>query len=381
MAWKEVSMEEQRLEFIEEVLRGGKPFDKICAEYGISRKTGYKWYDRFLEKGKDGLKDLSRAPHCHPNEIDKSATAAILLIKNQFPYWGPRKVHRRLTTHHPEIKPPSKTSVENILKKNNLTIQRKNKRKVPPTAPLSHCQGNNDVWCYDFKGWFLTGNGEKCEPLTITDAHSRYLLKCVSMKSKTSLSVWTIFDSAFKQYGLPLKVRSDNGPPFATTGVGRLSKLSILFIKAGVTPEWITPGCPQENGRHERFHLTLKKETASPPAQTLKAQEKLFQDFRDYYNNDRPHDALELNVPANIYTPSHRYFDGKLRSPEYPSHYEKRKVAKSGNIKWLGKEYFIGETLYGEYVGIVEENNGIFNIYYGSILLGVIDLYMGFKKI
>jgi len=380
MVWKEVSMEEQKLEFINEVLRRPTSFIEICNKFGISRKTGYKWYNRFLEFGKEGLKDLSRAPHHHPNEMESSTIEVILLIKKNFPFWGPRKIHARLKSHYLEIELPSKSTIENILKKNNLVFQRVTRRKVPETNPLSHCNAVNDIWCYDFKGWFLTGDGKKCEPLTITDAHSRYLLKCVSMKNKTTQSVWSVFDYAFKEYGLPLKARSDNGPPFATVGVGRLSKLSILLIKAGVAPEWITPGKPQENGRHERFHLTLKQETANPPAQTLAAQERLFRDFKDYYNNDRPHEALGQNTPSSIYVTSNRRWDGKLRSPEYDDHYEKRKVMKCGCISWLGKNHFISEALYGEYFGILAQENGVYNIHYGNVLLGIIDLRKGFKK-
>jgi transposase InsO family protein len=373
-------MEQQKLEFIEEVLKSDRPFCEICDKHEISRKTGYKWYSRFLDKGKEGLKELSRAPHTHPNVIDQSSVKIIISIKNQFPYWGPRKIHARIKSHHQEIELPSKSSVENVLKNNNLVCQRIKRRRVPATAPLSHCAGVNEIWCYDFKGWFLTGNGEKCEPLTITDAHSRYLLKCVSMKRKTVEDVWKVCDAAFREYGLPLRVRSDNGPPFATTGVGRLSRLSILLIKVGITPEWITPGKPQENGRHERFHLTLKKETASPPAQTLTAQERIFKDFQCYYNNDRPHEALEQNVPSSVYTLSPRQWDGKLRLPEYDDHYEKRKVMKCGCIAWLGKNYFLSETLYGEYIGLKQIDAGVFEIYYGSILLGIVDVRKGFKK-
>lgn len=380
MMWGWVSMEQQKLEFIEEILKRECTFGEICCKFGISRKTGYKWYNRFLVKGLEGLIEKSRAPHCHPNQIDPLAVETIISIKKQFPYWGPRKVHARLISHYPELDLPSKSSVDNILNKNNLVLQRINRRKVPSTAPLSHCSGINDIWCYDFKGWFYTGDGKKCEPLTMTDAHSRYLLKCISIKNKTTECVWNIFEEAFMEYGLPLKVRSDNGPPFASTGVGRLSRLSILLIKAGTTPEWITPGKPQENGRHERFHLTLKKETASPPAQTLTAQERLFKDFKDYYNNERPHEALGLHTPADIYRPSTRKWDGKLRSPEYPENYEKRKVMKCGSIGWLGKNYFISETLYGEYVGILAVGDGVYNIEYGSILLGTIDLRKGFKR-
>lgn len=381
MSWKEASVEEQRMKFITAVLHEESAFNEICMRFGISRKTGYKWYNRFLKKGEGGLKDLSSARHNQPEQTSEVIVNAILAIKKRFSYWGPRKIYSRLISHHPHIEAPSKSTIENILKKHDLTLNKITRRKVPGTAPLAHCSEVNAIWCYDFKGWFLTGNGDKCEPFTLTDAHSRYLLKCTHMKRKRTEDVWNVFNMAFHEYGLPLRVRSDNGPPFATFGAGRLSRLSMLLIKAGVTPEWITPGKPQENGRHERFHLTLKQETANPPANNLLTQERLFRDFQSYYNHERPHEALGQVPPATIYTTSYRKWDGVLRSPEYPEHYEKRKIMKCGCIAWLGGNYFISETLYGEYVGLWEVGNGYYNIYYGSIQLGQIDLRKGFKKV
>jgi putative transposase len=380
MGWKEVSMFQQKNEFIQDVLRQNTSFGKVCINHQISRKTGYKWYYRFLESGNEGLKELSRAPHKRPNQLDPEVIRAILSIKGEFKHWGPRKIHARIQSHFTDLLLPSKSSVENVLKSNNLTMPRVFRRRVPKTAPLGHCSDINEIWCYDFKGWFLTGDGQKCEPLTITDAHSRYLLKCIHVNKKSVNGVWAILDQAFHEFGLPLRIRSDNGFPFATVGVGRLSKLAIMLIKAGVTPEWIAPGKPQENGRHERFHLTLKTETASPPAQTLKEQEELMIKFQDYYNFERPHESLGQKVPASVYRCSPRLWDGRFRAPEYDDRFEKRKVMKCGSIAWLGKNYFLSESLYGEYVGIEQYDNGIFDTYYGSIFLGRIDVKKGFKK-
>jgi putative transposase len=380
MSWKEVKVEEQRLNFIISYIEGKFSLASLCQEYGISRKTGYKWLERFFEKGEEGLKDLSRAPHSHPHELSQEVVEAIIEIKETFRKFGAKKIHAKLQEIKPNLYLPSINGIGNVLSRFGLVVPRRYRKKVPGTAPLAHCVDANNVWAYDFKGWFLTGDGAKCEPLTITDSHTRYLIKCTSLTRKTATNVWSVFESAFREYGLPLRVRSDNGPPFAAPGAGRLSSLSVLFIKAGVVPEWIAPGKPQENGRHERFHLTLKNETASPPAATLKRQEKSFQRFQSYYNNDRPHEALLQKTPASLYRPSERIWDGILRSPEYVEDYILRKVMKCGCIAWYGKNVFISETLYGEYVGIIERDNDHFQVFYGPIELGWIDANKKFQK-
>lgn len=380
MSWKEVKVEEQRLNFIKEYIDAKLSFTKLCQNYNISRKTGYKWLERFMEQGEKGLKDLSRAPHSHPRELSKEVVDLIIEIKDRFSKWGAKKIHAKMQEIKPDLRLPSINGIGNVLSRFGLVVSRRYRRRVPETAPLSHCLDANNVWAYDFKGWFLTGDGSKCEPLTITDSHTRYLLKCTSLKSKTVVNVWSVFESAFHDYGLPLRVRSDNGPPFATCGAGRLSSLSVRLIKAGVIPEWITSGKPQENGRHERFHLTLKNETASPPAMTLKRQEGRFRRFQNYYNQERPHEALNQKTPASIYRPSERIWDGKLRSPEYTEDHIVRKVMKCGCIGWHGENLFISESLYGEYVGIMELEDGCFQVYYGPIELGWIDLRKKFTK-
>ena len=249
------------------------------------------------------------------------------------------------------------------------------------TAPLRECLAPNDVWMYDFKGWFKTADGAKCEPLTVTDGFSRFLFECKHMARKRSSDVWNVLEKIFFEYGLPIKIRSDNGPPFASLGVGRLSPLSIKLIKAGVIPEWIEPGCPEQNGRHERFHLTLKDETASPPALTLNLQQEKFDQFKNYYNNRRYHEALRQKTPATAYKASSRTWNGKLKSPEYSSDYEVRKVGASGSITWRGKAFFISESLIGDYIGLKEVEVGVMNTHYGPIILGRIDLNKGFKRL
>ena len=383
MAWRNITVEQERLTFIDAAMNPHQKltFEALCQEYNISTKTGYKWLNRFREHGKEGLRDMSRARLTQNKRISDDVQESIIKIRLEFPRWGPKKIYSELTTHYSHLETPSEGSIGNILKKCNLSRSRIYRRHVAQTAPLNECEAPNDIWAYDFKGWFLTGDGQKCEPLTITDGYSRYLIRCEHMKKKNTNSVWRILEDAFLEYGLPLRMRSDNGPPFATTGLGRLSPLAIRLIKAGVTPEWIEPGCPQENGRHERFHSTLKSESASPPASSLPLQCVKFEQFVHYYNNRRPHEALHQVTPATVYKPSTRLWDGKFYSPEYSSEYDVRKVDKGGSISWKGEVFFLSESLWKEYVGIKEISSGKMGVYYGPILLGKIDLTKGFKRL
>lgn len=380
MTWRNHTMEQERLKFIQDALdpRTNYSFAEICQKYSISPKTGYKWLNRFMDSGELGLKDKSRARLSYPDKIDLNIEKQIIALRTEYPTWGPKKI-RALMVYR-GLETPSTGSIGNILKKNCLSKPRYFRRHVARTAPLSHCNHSNDVWMYDFKGYFKTQNGEICEPLTMTDGHSRYLLKCVNMKRKTAVAVWEVVQEAFLEYGLPLRIRSDNGPPFATTGLGRLSRLAVNIIKAGVTPEWIEPGCPEQNGRHERFHLTLKKETGSPPALTLPLQLVKMEQFLKYYNDVRPHEALGQIAPSQVYRQSARKWDGKLRAPEYDNGYETKKVQACGHITWKGRDFFISEILKGEYIGIKEQVMGIKDIFYGPILLGRIDLNKGLRR-
>ncbi len=382
MVWRNFTVERERLLFIQEALdpSTNSSFKEVCDKFNISRKTGYKWFGRFLIEGNEGLKDKSRAHLSYPNQIQPDIEKIIIAIRKEYPTWGPKKI-RALMAFNKVEKIPSNGSIGNILKKNHLSKTRHYRRHVARTSPLGDCNNPNDTWMYDFKGYFKTGDGKICEPLTITDGYSRYLIKCVHMNRKRTIDVWEVLKEAFLEYGLPLKIRSDNGPPFATTSVGRLSPLAIKLIKVGITPEWIEPGCPHENGRHERFHLTLKNETASPPAKNLDLQILKMNQFREYYNNIRPHEALNFSTPGSIYTISNRKWDGKLRPPEYSEEHELRKVGKAGNIYWKGGVYFVSESLCGEYVELKQKDVGLMGLYYGQILLGEIDLNKGFKRV
>jgi putative transposase len=308
MPWRIVSMKEERIEFVREALNPKRniTLKDLCLSYNISPKTGYKWINKFYQGGENSLEDTTRKPLTCPSKIDPEVEECIILIRKQYSHWGPKKIRVEMINFFGHLKTPSAGSIGNILNKNNLSNHRVYRKHVAKTAPLGECLKSNDIWMYDFKGWFLTNDGKKCEPLTITDGFSRYLLQCKHMPRKRGIDVWSVLENTFHEYGLPKKLRSDNGPPFASLGVGRLSALAIKLIKVGVTPEWIKPGCPQENGRHERFHLTLKIETASPPALTVPLQQEKFDQFKNYYNNKRYHEALDQQTPGTIYTPSTR---------------------------------------------------------------------------
>jgi len=382
MPWKVPTMNEERLKFVLEALdsQHKRTFTILCHNYNISPKTGYKWLNRFLKDGERGIEDLPRTPTTCPTQIPIEVKECVISIRNQFPLWGPKKIRTEIINNFTQYTPPSEGSIGNILSKNGLAKSRLYRRHVALTSPLKKCLMPNDVWMYDFKGWFTTADGAKCEPLTITDGFSRFLLQCQHMPRKRGDDVWKVLERTFYEFGLPIKLRSDNGPPFASLSVGRLSVLGIKLIKAGVIPEWIEPGCPQQNGRHERFHLTLKNETATPPALTLSLQQEKFDQFKNYYNNRRYHEALGQKTPATVYTKSPRIWDGKFKSPEYSSDNIIRKVGRAGNITWNNKAFFISELLEGEYIEIKEIKVGLMEVCYGPVILGEIDLNKGFKR-
>jgi putative transposase len=373
MAWNRVNVETQRKLFIILYFEENISIAELCRQFNISRPTGYKWIDRYNQMGVEGLIDKSKAPLVQAKETPKNLVNEILKVKFQYSNWGPKKIKGFLESKMAGPPWPSKTTIGNIFRRNGLIVPRKLRRRyAEKTDPLSHCNQSNDIWCIDFKGWFMTRDKKKCEPFTVTDAYSRYLFSCVQLNENNADHVWAIFDMLFREYGLPKYVRSDNGPPFASRGVGRLTSLSVRLIKAGVTPEWIEPGKPQQNGRHERMHLTLKQEGVLPHELTLAEQQVKFNEFIEYYNFIRPHEALDQKCPGEVYKPSPRQWSGRLRSPEYPDGYEVRKVRICGKMSWSGKDIFIGNALAGEPVGIKENHNGELMVYYGPLPLGKI---------
>jgi putative transposase len=381
MAWEKFKLEQQRLHLVQAYLADGSIMTHLCKQYGISTKTGYKWVHRFLEGGEEALKDLSRTPHNSRYLYSKHQIDQAIDLKLRHLTWGPKKIIVKLKEKYPNKTWPSPTRLYEIFKDYHLVTSRRIKGRVPATAPLGNLTNCNDTWAVDLKGWFLTGDGDKCEPLTITDCFTRYLIRCTHLKKHSADYVWPIFDAAFREYGLPNRVRSDNGPPFGSVGVGRLTALSVNLIKAGVIPEWIQPGHPEENGRHERFHLTLKQDSATPPKETLADQIRAMKEFHNEYNFERPHEALNMKTPGSCYQASPRKWDGILRSPEYDTkEVQVRKVCQSGCIWLKQKEHYIGQTLTGEYVALKTNENDQLEVYYGPIYLGKVHEDVGLEK-
>ncbi len=374
MAWGNHTVEQERLQVMKAYVLGSSSMTDICMQYGISRKTAYKWYKRFLEQGEEGLKDLSKAPHSPCQYYTDIQIEKAIDLKLKHRTWGPKKILVKLQEKFPNEHWPCPTRLYEIFKKYHLVTSRKFRNRVPATAPLGDLTANNDTWAVDLKGWFLTGDGFKCEPLTITDCFTRYLIRCVHLNKHTTEYVWPVFDEAFREYGLPNRIRSDNGPPFGSVGAGRLTSLSVNLIKAGVIPEWIQPGHPEENGRHERFHLTLKQDVANPPKDTLALQIQSMSQFEHEYNFERPHEALNMKTPGSCYQPSQRTWNGILRPPEYDtSKVQVRKVCQSGCIWLRQQEYYIGQTLTGEYVALKTNESDELELYYGPVYLGKLN--------
>jgi transposase InsO family protein len=353
----------------------------LCRRYEISRKTGYKWLERYRADGPLGLQARSRAPHGRPRAISAELAAMIVAVRKGNETWGPRKVRAYLKAHYPAIGWPAASTIGTLFDREDLTVPRLLRQRVPPrTSPLAHASGPNAVWTKDFKGWFRTGDGARCDPLTIQDAASRYLLRCQQLDSLDGSTVWRQIELCFQTFGMPERIRSDNGPPFASRAVGGLSWLSVQLIKAGVVPERIAPGKPQQNGRHERMHLTLKQDTASPPAASLAAQQRRFDRFQRIYNTERPHEALDDRTPASCYRRATRSYHGHLESPAYGDDRLVRRVRTRGEIKWHGRLIFISQVLTGEPVGLVEIDTDNWRVDYGPIELGIIDPKGCFKK-
>jgi putative transposase len=376
MPWEETCVMDERMAFIVDWEREEATFACLCRLYGVSRKTGYKWLGRFELEGVEGLKDRSRAPHDHPNAVGVAEEAAVVAVRMKHPSWGPKKIKAWLASHHPRTIWPAQSVIATILDRHGLVKRRRRRRHVAVNStPLSACLEANDVWAMDFKGWFRTGDGQRCDPLSLSDLASRYVLRLQTLDRTDGEHVWPVIDAAFREFGLPRVMRSDNGPPFASVAAGGLSAVSVRLIKAGVLPERIAPGKPQQNGRHERLHLTLKQETANPPAASLRQQQRRFDAFRRLFNEERPHEALGQTPPAQHYNPpATRSYHGRLREPEYASDHEVRRVRHNGEIRWRNELIFISQVLVGEPVGLREiDDKGHWQVCYGPIELGIID--------
>jgi putative transposase len=374
MPWNEHGVMEERLRFIDDWKSGDWCMAELCRFYGITRATGYKWVERYQAKGVEGLRDLSRAPHHHPNAISEEMEDRIIAEREKHPSWGAPKIRARLQRDCAAQDVPAESTMGAILKRNGLTVPRKRRRSSRPASqPLGHAGSANIVWCADYKGWFRTGDGQRIDPLTISDAYSRYLLRCQALPAANYFHSKPVFEAAFREYGLPEKIRTDNGAPFGSNGESGLTGLSVWFIKLGVVPEHIEPGKPQQNGRHERMHRTLKQETASPPAGNRRVQQERFDRFLREYNEQRPHEALGQQPPASYYRPSDRSYPGRLREIEYPDDWEIRRISSSGQMRWSGEYVFVAHALGGEAVGLEPIDDRYWRVWFSFYEVGTLD--------
>lgn len=373
MPFEEKSKMDQRIRFIAQWSKEPTGFSGLCRAYGISRTTGYKWLDRYEEFGPSGLEDRPPIPKSHPNRVSQELTSLIVQSRKAHPSWGPRKLRAWLMERESGLMLPAVSTMGEILKRHGMIRPRKRRLRVPFVKnPLAQSDGPNDLWCTDFKGNFLHRDRTRNYPLTISDDYSRYFLKCEGLESQKTNPVRHEFELAFEEFGLPQGIRSDNGAPFATTRPGGLSALSIWWIRLGITPERITPGCPQQNGRHERLHKTLKEATASPPKESSVEQQLAFDLFRAEYNEERPHEALGDKTPASQYALSMREYHPSLEcSPEYGDEFKAYRVQKKGTIKFKGTRVHLGQLIAFEPVGILQTEENKWEVYYGPVLLGI----------
>lgn len=357
MAWKENCVMDERMKFIAGCLEDRLSMAARCKRFGISRKTGYKWLRRYEAEGPEGLLNRSRAPHEHPHGVDEATVNAVLACKRRrmHEHAGPLKIRVYLAREQPHRRWPAASTIGEILAAHGLVNKRKRRRSSTRSgASLCACSAANDTWCADFKGWFRTGDGARSDPLTVTDAHSRYLLGCQGLSGAYGFeAVQPIFEGIFREYGLPRVMRTDNGAPFAGCGLAGLTPLSVWFIRLGIHPERIRPGKPQDNGRHERMHRTLKQATAKPPRGSLRAQQRAFDVFVEHFNFERPHQALGQRPPAEFYGASPRPFPKRLSAqPDYPREWTVRTVKLKGGMMWGGHEIHISQALAGYAVGL-----------------------------
>jgi len=365
---------EERSGFISDWMKKELSVTKLCEMYNISRKTGYKWLERFKSGGLKGLVELSRARHSHPNETSKEIEEKIVAFRLKHCHWGPRKIVDRLEKREPRIIWPSPSTVGSILQRKGLVLPRRLRKRVPQLEGLQQiAKQPNDVWATDFKGWFRTQDGRRIDPLTITDLASRFLICCQAVKKTNGIEVKAQFEKAFREHGLPWAIRSDNGPPFASVGVGGLTRLSVWWIRLGIMLDRIRPGHPEENGSHERMHRTLKQETAQPSKQTPVSQQKAFDVFQGEFNEERPHEALDMQTPVERYRPSKRLYPKRLPEIEYTADFSVRRVRSGGEIKWGGELTYISEALVGEWVGFKRLDETIWAVHFGPLCLATYD--------
>jgi putative transposase len=380
MPWSETDAMKERTRFVLEweerwkENEGNENMSELCREFGISRECAYKWVRRYEEAQRDlsALEERSRRPLTSPHAVPDIVQDVIVEARKAKPKWGPVKLRGWLVERFPGVNFPSPSAMAGILKRRGLVRQPRRRRRAAPLAgvasPFPDCDQPNAVWCVDFKGWFAMGNGERCYPLTILDAYSRYVIRCEALLDPVGNAVFLAFDSAFREFGRPKAIRSDNGPPFASTGAAGLTALAVTLLQLGIRLERIAPGKPQQNGRHERMHRTLKLETE--PQADLRAQQRAFDLWRREYNEERPHAALGNRPPARIYVPSSRGYPCKRVTPEPPVWNHAEQVSKDGFIKLHRRKFFVSSALRHLFVELERIGPEQWEVRWGPILLG-----------
>jgi len=374
MPWKTVFAMEARMKFISAMDESDESFAGVCRRFGISRKTGYKWLSRYERGGPGALEEASSAARSNAKSLSDAQVDAIVALRREHPTWGPKKLRSRLETLGTCTPLPATSTFGAVLKRQGLVVPRRRRASGPrELTGLTIGERPNDVWCVDFKGDFALGDRTRCYPLTISDFESRYLLACDALSSTKERSAREVFERVFREFGLPEYIRSDNGVPFSSTGIGGLTALCIWWIKLGITPERTEPGHPEQNGRHERMHRTLKAEAAHPPQYEPVAQQRVHDRFRHEYNDIRPHEALGLRTPASRYAVSRRSMPSQLKSPDYPVEMETRRLDGSGRLSLYGATIVIANALASESVGVERVGDDVSDIYFGPLRLGSIS--------
>lgn len=373
MPFKGTCPVEERIAMFRDYDTGAFSVIELTARYGVSRDTFYVWQRRRASGDPRWFEERSRAPSSRPHTTAVEASEAIIAARRRFVHFGPKKIKAWLEDRQPAIDWPAASTIGDILKQAGLVEARRRRRPAVAQGAMVHPANTpNAEWAIDFKGWFRTADGTRCDPLTVTDAASRYLLQ-VRVSDQTYADVRCILERLFNEVGLPDAIRSDNGTPFGSIGASGLSALSVWLLKLGVEPRYIPPSSPQHNGRHERMHRTLKKQTTCPPAATTAEQQARFDDFRQHYNEVRPHEALDQTPPARRWQPSTRRFPAKLADPWYDADHEVRRVRHPGDIKWRGQHVFVGEAFAGELVGLADMGDGRTLVRFCGRDLGIID--------
>jgi putative transposase len=372
MPWKTSSAMDEKLRFVFEYERDEQTMTELCARFGICRDTGYVWLRRYRQYGLKGLAELNRAARQHPNQTAAEVEQAVLDLRQAHMRWGPRKLKRVLERDQPGRLWPATSTIGEIVKRAGLVIARKKRRRTEPyTQPLAHANESNRVWCADFKGWFRSGDGTRIDPLTISDAYSRYLLRSQAVEKADTERVRAVFEAAFREHGLPEAIRTDNGVPFASSALGGLSRLAVWWIKLGIVPERIQAGHPEQNGRHERMHRTLKQELR--PVEDWRAQQRELDRFRQEYNQARPHEALGMETPASVYEPSPRLYPAREPEVEYPDAMRVFRVKSQGCFRWKKHDVFLSEVLWGEPIGLLEERDRTYTVHFAHMPLARFD--------